>query len=79
MSLATWLHGIIQGTKSPARDGNTSISESRCESKEPASSARMPTVEDEVFAEKLLGQAVALVGELEASDVPYAVVGGTAS
>ena len=78
MSLATWLHGIIQGTKSPARDGNTSISESRCESKEPASSAKTPTVEDEVFAEKLLGQAVALVGELEASGIPYAVVGGTA-
>lgn len=79
MSLATWLHGIIQGTEFPAKNGNTSISESRCKSKEHESSAKTPTVEDEVFAEKLLGQAVALVGELEASDVPYAVVGGTAS
>lgn len=78
MSLATWLHGIIQGTKSPAKNGNMGTSEGRCESKEPASSGRIPTVEDEVFAERLLGQAVALIGELEANSVPYAVVGGTA-
>lgn len=78
MSLVTWLHGIIRGTKSPEKNGNTNESETPCGRSEAASSGKMPSIEDEKFARKLLNQAVDLISELESQGVPYAVVGGTA-